>query len=291
MIPPGDRAHFQSMTEFLTTLRDRSVIAVTGEDARTFLQRVITRGPDGLSPGAAQFSALLTPQGKVLADFILFDDGAGGMLIDAPASEAEALLKRISLYRLRAKADIAVRDDLAVAAARGAGEAELKTVALSHAPDPRNPELGLRAVVPAGGPDTDLAAYHAARIEAGVPEFGADYSAGSVFSTDVNHDRLGGIDYKKGCFVGQEVASRMHRKGGVRKRTLRLAFDGEAPPAGVEVAAGDAAVGAITSHAGPMALALVRTDRVAKAIDAGNGLTSDGAAATVLDDPGALANT
>ncbi|MEQ8403915.1 MAG: hypothetical protein RKE49_02375 [Oceanicaulis sp.] len=277
------------MTDFLTALPDRAVIAVSGEDARTFLQRVITKGPEGLASGGALFSALLTPQGKVLADFIVFDDREGGLFFDVPASEAESLVKRFTLYRLRAKAEIALRDDLAVAAARGEGEAELKTVALAACTDPRNPELGLRAVVPAGGPDADIGAYHAARVAAGVPEYGADYGAGEVFSTDVNHDRLNGIDYKKGCFVGQEVASRMHRKGGVRKRTLRLAFDGEAPARGAAVTGGETPLGAITSSAGPHALALLRTDRAAKAIEAGEPISAGGAAARLVDDPETLA--
>ncbi|WBQ14402.1 hypothetical protein L2D00_06925 [Hyphomonadaceae bacterium BL14] len=247
--------------DFLTALPGRAVIAITGDDARSFLQRVITRGPEGLEPGGALFSALLTPQGKVLADFIIFDDGDGGLLIDAPASEAEGLVKRFSLYRLRAKADIALRDDLGVAAARGKGEAELRTVALAAAPDPRNALLGLRAIVPAGGPE-DEAGYDAARIHAFTPEFGRDYGPAEAFSTDVNHDLMSGIDYKKGCFVGQEVASRMHRKGGVRKRTVRLDLDGPAPEPGTAVSAGAAPLGTITSAAGQHALALIRVDRL-----------------------------
>jgi len=211
--------------DFLTALPDRAVIAVTGADARTFLQRVITRGPEDLPEGGAQLSALLTPQGKILCEFLILDDGEGGLFIDAPESEIDALVKRFTLYRMRASAEIAKREDLRIAAAKGDGEAELKTLALAAAVDPRSAELGLRAVVPAGTPEPDTQAYHAARIAAGVAEFGADYGPSEVFSTDVNHDLAGGIDYKKGCFVGQEVASRMHRKGGVRKRTVRLAFD------------------------------------------------------------------
>lgn len=248
-------------SDFLTALPGRAVIAITGEDARSFLQRVITRGPEGLAPGGAMFSALLTPQGKVLADFILFDDGEGGLLIDAPASEAAGLVKRFSLYRLRARADIALRPDLGVAGARGEGEAELRTVALAAAPDPRSASLSLRAIVPAGGPE-DEAGYEAARIAALTPEFGRDYGPAEAFSTDVNHDLMAGIDYRKGCFVGQEVASRMHRKGGVRKRTVRLDIDGPAPFVGTAVTAGEAPLGAITSSFGNQALALIRVDRL-----------------------------
>jgi folate-binding protein YgfZ len=268
---------------FLTALRDRAVIAVNGPEARSFLQRVITRGPEGIAPGAAAFSALLTPQGKVLADFIIFDAGEDGLFFDVPASEADALVKRLTLYRLRAKAQIAPRDDLGVAAARGEGEEELKMVALAAAPDPRGPALGLRAVVPAGGPQ-DEAGYDAARIAARCPEFGRDYAASEVFSTDVNHDLLGGLDYKKGCFVGQEVASRMHRKGGVRKRTIRVAADPAAFDKGAELKAGDTPLGTITSARDGTALALVRTDRLAKALEAGDALEVGGGAVSLLDD-------
>jgi hypothetical protein len=274
--------------DFLTSLPGRAVIAITGADARSFLQRVITRGPQDLAQAGAQLSALLTPQGKILCDFIIFDDGDGGLFIDAPSSETDALIKRFSLYRLRSDARITPRSDLAMAAARGEGETELRTLALAAAPDPRSGALGLRAVMPAGGPQPDALAYEAARIAAGVPEFGADYSAGEVFSTDVNHDRLGGIDYKKGCFVGQEVASRMHRKAGVRKRTVRLGFDGDAPPPGSELHAGETPVGVVTSSLGAAALALVRVDRLAKALGLGAAITAGTKAAHLLDDPASL---
>ncbi|MEO1040020.1 MAG: folate-binding protein [Pseudomonadota bacterium] len=273
-------------SDFLTTLPDRAVISMTGPDARAFLTRVISNGPDGAAPGRAQFASLLTPQGKVLADLIFFDDGDSGLLVDLPASEAKALLKRFTLYRLRAKAEIALRDDLAVAAARGEGEAELTTIALAAAPDPRSPELGLRAIVPAGGP-VESEGYHSARIAAGVPEFGADYGASEVFSTDVNHDLMDGIDYKKGCFVGQEVASRMRRKGGVRKRTVRLVISNDVET-GAPVQAGDTPVGAVTSASGANTLALVRIDRAEKAMAGGGGLSINGAQAQLLDDFGAL---
>ncbi|PWE17609.1 folate-binding protein [Marinicauda salina] len=273
--------------DFLTALPDRAVIRITGADARSFLQRVITRGPEDLPDGGAIFSALLTPQGKILADFVIFDDGEGGLYLDTPASEAEALAKRLAMYRLRAKAEIAIDAELAVAAARGEGEAELKTVAHAIAPAPRSAALGVRAIVTAGGPE-DVDAYDAARIAAGVPEFGRDYGAGEVFSTDVNHDRLGGIDYRKGCFVGQEVASRMHRKGGVRKRTLRFALEGGSPEAGAAVTAGEKKVGEVTSAADGLALALVRVDRLAKAVEDGGAITLGEAAARLLDDLDAM---
>lgn len=267
---------------YLTTLPDRAVIAVTGADSHTFLQRVLTQGPEGVATGAAMFSALLTPQGKVLADLFIFDDGEGGLLFDVPASEADALLKRFTLYRMRADARIEAREDLSVIAAAGELVEELRTVALSAAPDPRNAQIGWRGIAPAGGPATDLSAYHLARIKAGAPDMGGDYGPGDVFSTDVNHDRLSGINYKKGCFVGQEVASRMHRKGGVRKRTVRLKADGM--NAGDEVKIGETVLGQITSTADDHALARLRVDRLAEGLDAGGAVSVNDAPVTLLDD-------
>lgn len=280
----GTMTQSSNLPTFLTTLPERAVIAITGPEAGSFLQRVITNGPENLTEGQAQFSALLTPQGKVLADFLIFDDGENGLLIDVPASEAAALVKRFMLYRMRAEAEINLREDLAVIAAKGEGEAELQTVALSASPDPRSSELGLRAIAPAGGPSTEIEAYHIARIGAGVAEFGSDYGPSEVFSTDVNHDRLSGIDYKKGCFVGQEVASRMHRKGGVRKRTLRLHVETGTLPKGCELMADETALGAVTSSAGQFALARVRIDRLQSALDDGVTLSVDGVPVQVLDD-------
>ena len=271
-------------SDFLTALPERAVIAVSGADARTFLQRVITRGPEDLPEGGAQLSALLTPQGKILCEFIVFDDGEGGLLIDAPESEVDGLIKRFTLYKMRANAGIERRGDLAVAAARGAGEAELTKAALAATRDPRSDAMGLRAITPADSLPSQPAAYHSARIAAGTPEFGADYGPGEVFSTDVNHDLMDGVDYKKGCFVGQEVASRMHRKAGVKKRTVRLSFDAAALDAGADLTAGDTPVGAVTSTAGALALARVRVDRLAKALAAGETLAANGAMATLLDD-------
>jgi folate-binding protein YgfZ len=268
---------------YLTTLPDRAVIAITGSEARGFLQRVLTQGPEGVEPGAAMFSALLTPQGKVLADLVIFDDGEGGLLFDVPASEADAILKRFTLYRMRADATIERRDDLSVIAAAGELVEELRTIAMSAAPDPRNAEIGWRAIAPAGGPDSDLDAYHAARIKAGAPEMGLDYGPSEVFSTDVNHDLLSGINYKKGCFVGQEVASRMHRKGGVRKRTVRLQAE-TGLNAGDEVLVGETALGPVTSMADGYALARLRIDRLKEGLEAGGALSVNDAPVTLLDD-------
>lgn len=256
-----------SDNDFLTRLTHRAVIQITGADSRDFLQRVVTNGPQGVAPGQAMASALLTPQGKVLADLLFLDDGDGGLYVDVPASEAEALLKRFTLYRLRAKAALALRADLAVAAAGGDGEGALEAVALAIAPDPRLLAFGHRAIVPSDAAIPDAAeSYHHARMRALITEMPLDFGPAELFSTHVNHDLLNMINYRKGCFVGQEVASRMHRKGGVRKRTVALAGGGGLT-AGQDVTSGETPVGTVLSAHEDMALALVRIDR----LEAGNG--------------------
>lgn len=268
---------------FLTRLPSRAVIAITGDEARDFLQRVVTNGPQGVAPGLALASALLTPQGKVLADLVFFDDGAGGLYADVPAGEAESLLKRFTLYRLRAKAQLALRADLAVAAARGDGAvARLEAAALSAAPDPRDTRLGLRAIIRLDADlPVDRAGHDAARIALSVPELGVDYGPSDLFSTDANHDLLNAINYRKGCFVGQEVASRMHRKGGVRKRTVRV--NGQGPlEAGAPLLAGDVPLGEMMGVSGSEGLALIRTDRYAQALEEGRPVSAGAQAVQIV---------
>lgn len=271
---------------FLTSLPERAVIEITGAEAKSFLQRVITQGPQGVEPGKAMASALLTPQGKVIADLVLFDTGEGGLYVDIPGAQAEDLLKRFKLYKLRAEAEIGLRAELAVAQARGEEEDDLAAVAHAIAPDPRSGHMGRRAIVNAGGP-VEQEAYDAARIAACLPECGKDYGPSEVFSTDVNHDLIGAINYKKGCFVGQEVASRMHRKGGVRKRTIRLAAD-MILKKGTPVAVGETEIGEITSALAGRALARVRIDRLKAGIADNDIPHADGVRLEVIEDLGAL---
>lgn len=244
---------------------DRHILHITGEDSRSFLTRVITQGPEGVSEICGQWSALLTPQGKIIVDFMMFDDRAGGLYLDVPASQSEALIKRLSLYRLRAKAEIKRMNDLALMS--GWGPCPLPPeIQLGLSDDPRHSDLGWRAITPLNEAQKfsdDLSAYHQMRISALVPEFGADYASEEVFSTDVNHDLLGIMDYKKGCFVGQEVASRMKRKGEIRKRTLGV-LASQTLETGQILTAGETELGQITSSEGYNGLARLRLDRLNK---------------------------
>jgi folate-binding protein YgfZ len=247
------------MTSSTSQLSDRSVIAITGTDTREFLQRVITTDmktclPDTMVPGA-----LLTPQGKIVCDFLIHgrDDG---VLIDIWSEAAEALVKRLALYRLRADAVIELRDDLRITTGTGIA-------------DPRSPDLPPRLI------STDTKAPDGTRrqsvleIRAGIPTFGRDYQSVDVFPTDVNLDLIGGIGWKKGCFIGQEVLSRMKRRGNIRKRSAAVVTDERQIVKGAEILADDKPVGMVTSADGKNGVAILRIDRLAAAE---NGPTIDG---------------
>lgn len=255
-------------------LSSRAVLRIAGPDARPFLSNVITQDVAGLAPGAAAFSALLTPQGKILADFILLGE-ADGFLIEVAAEHAAALVKRLSLYRLRAKAAIESLDEWAVGAV-WSGEARSAPEGARRFVDPRLPALGQRIIGPKaalaamlGSEAQNEASYHRHRLRLGVPEFGRDFGPEEMFLLDVGYDALNGVSYKKGCFIGQEVSSRMKRKGEVRKRTLQVFFEGPPPAKGASVTGGDAAIGEMLSAAAGVGLALMRLDRLDAARAAG----------------------
>jgi hypothetical protein len=249
-------------------LADRAVVGVAGPDAADFLQGLVTQSVAAAAANRLAFGALLTPQGKALFDFI-FETRGGEFLFDCAAAAADAFVKRISFYRLRARVDIGRRDHLGVFWAPDGADGMA---------DPRLSALGPRRIGPLapGGSHADAGAYDARRIALGVPEFGKDYGADEVFPLDVNLDALRGVDYRKGCFVGQEVTSRMKRKGEVRKRTLIARFDGPPPSKGTEIVAGASKIGEILSGAEAAALALVRLDRLEAARAAGAAIAADG---------------
>jgi len=249
-------------------LPDRGVIEVTGEDAEKFLHNMFTNSIAGLAPGEARFAALLAPQGKILFDFLVFTPGEGRFLIDIHRELVADFLRRLGMYKLRARVEIADRSGEieALACLDGAPEG-----ALAAAPDPRSESLGWRALAPAGAVAAtgDVAAYEAARIAAGVPAGGLDFRYGDAFPHEANMDRLRGVDFKKGCYIGQEVVSRMQHRSLTKKRVTPFIARGETPPAGTPVMGGDKEIGVLGGHAGSAGLALVRLDRLAEAKEAG----------------------
>jgi len=258
-------------------LSDRSVIAAAGDDATAFLQSLVTADLAARPDRVCRPAALLTPQGKILFDMLLVRDAAG-WLIDCRADMAEALERRLSFYRLRARVGLARRDDLAVVWSPPGAAADGPPDTMQS--DGRTAALGQRGyAAPASGTAAggDAApAYHALRVAAGVAEAGLDYAPDSVFPHEAGLDLLSGVSFAKGCFIGQEVVSRMHHRATVRKRFLPCALDGEAPAPGTPVLAGERRIGTAGSSAGGMALALLRLDHLEAAAAAGTPLTAAG---------------
>jgi folate-binding protein YgfZ len=269
---------------FVTELADRGVVRVHGPDAVPFLQGLVTSDVAHLEQGGAGYAALLTPQGKILFDFLLVRT-AEGFVLDAPKAEVEGLAKRLAFYRLRAK--VAIADEThaeTVVAFWGAASPPIVAGAVFR--DPRLPALGFRAIVPRGQvagavsgfglTRTDAAAYHAHRVALGVPEGGRDFAFGEAFPHDADMDALKGVDFGKGCYVGQEVVSRMQHRGTARRRIVRVSAAAPLPPPGTTITAAERPVGSLGSVAGRDGLALVRLDRVKAAVDAGTPLVADG---------------
>jgi hypothetical protein len=239
-----------------------------------------------LAVGAARYAALLSPQGKILFDFLVLRipaESGAAFLIDGPAAQVGELARRLGFYRLRAKVTIADESaERAVAAFWGAAPAE-RPGGFVYV-DPRDPRLGWRAILPrADAPAIGggAQAYEAHRIRLGVPRGGVDFAYADIFPHDANLDLLHGVDFEKGCYVGQEVVSRMRHRGTSRKRIIRLALAGAAPAPGAPVLAGETPVGTLGSAAGGLALALLRLDRVEDARAAGRGLTVGGVGASI----------
>ena len=268
-------------------LTDRGVIKVSGEDARAFLNGLVTTDVTLLRPGLGRFGALLTPQGKITADFLITEASSGhgnGFLIDVPRPLAKDLADKLGFYKLRAKVRIENLSDSLGVVAVWDGEPSMKPE-LSFR-DPRHETLGWRIHVPeelkqevadvVGADLVDEEAYEIHRVLTGVPRGGLDFMYSDAFPHETNMDRLHGVDFDKGCYVGQEVVSRMQHRGTARTRIVRVTLEDFSPETGVPVLAGDKQVGTMGSSAGGHGIALLRTDRVADALDAGLKLSAGG---------------
>ncbi len=267
-------------------LADRGVIKVAGDGARNFLHGLVTADILQLKVGEARFCALLTPQGKIIADFIVTEAPAkdgGGFFLDVPLAQAAALVGKLNLYRMRAKVMVEdLSQVLGVLAAWDGGSTPPPTAVGLCYGDPRLPALGLRAMLPphlAGAAAAELGAtlvgaseYEAHRIALGVPSGGADFSYGDAFPHEADMDQLGGVDFAKGCYVGQEVVSRMEHRGTARTRAVPVRFVGTAPEAGAAIVAGNRQLGSLGSAASGHAIALLRLDRAADALANGEPL-------------------
>ncbi len=268
-------------------LPDRGVIKVSGDDARRFLDGLVTTDIEKVQPGAARFGALLTPQGKIIADFIITEASAGqggGFLLDCAKALSKAFADRLNIYKLRAKVSIENLSDSLGVLAVWDGEPEMKPD-LAFA-DPRDSRLGYRILVPEdlvakaagaiGAELADSAAYESHRIACGIPRGGMDFIYNDAFPHEANMDRLHGVDFDKGCYVGQEVVSRMEHRGTARTRIVKIRVDGSAPEIGAAIVAGEKSVGTMGSSANGLGLALMRIDRVGDALDAKLPLSAGG---------------
>ena len=262
-------------------LPERGIIKVVGDDARKFLHGLVTTDMLGLAPGTARFGALLTPQGKIVADFFVTEapqaDG-GGFFLDSPRALAVTLVEKLNLYKLRAKVLVEDLTEILGVLAVWDGQDTTKGCAakqgLTYA-DPRLPALGFRVMIPphrATAAASELGAalvgaedYEAHRIALGVPRGGVDFVYGDAFPHEADMDQLGGVDFAKGCYVGQEVVSRIEHRGIARTRAVALRYDGAAPASGAPITAGERQVGTMGSAARGRGIALVRLDRVAEA--------------------------
>lgn len=258
----------------IALLPDRGVVSVAGADAEKLLQGVITNDMGLLTTQPAIHAGLLSPQGKILFEFFVVK-APGGFCLETAREKAAALAERLMLYKLRANVEIKdASSDYTVAAIWGG----------PHEPhghgrpplwftDPRLADMGCRQLVTMpsdwalGGEDASSATqddYHAHRIDLGVPEGGKDYAFGDTFPHEALFDQLNGVSFKKGCYVGQEVVSRMENRGTARKRVVPVVGEAPLPAPGTRIVAGDVELGRLGSVANARGLALLRLDRAAE---------------------------
>lgn len=229
-----------------TALPERAILRIDGAEARHFLHNLVTADIERLKDGEATYAALLSPQGKILADFFVLAEGES-FVIDCAAAHLQDLLKRLAMYRLRAKIDIAEVNDMEVVASPSSGRYR----------DPRLAAMGWRSMVLKGTVPV-REGYHAARISAGLAD-SEEIGSGQLFPHDANLDQLGAVSFTKGCYVGQEIVSRMEHRATARSRILPIAFAGAK---GSELRAGEKVLGTVLASADGLSLALLRLDRL-----------------------------
>jgi tRNA-modifying protein YgfZ len=268
-------------------LPERGVVKVAGEDARRFLNGLVTSDMARVAPGNPSFAALLTPQGKIIVDFIVAEapaEDGGGFFLDCPRALAGALVEKLNFYKLRARV---ICEDLSevlgvMAVWNKRGESDY---GLCY-PDPRLPALGMRIMLPPhlaseaaadlGADLTDAQSYDAHRIALGVPRGGLDFVYGDTFPHEADMDQLNGVDFEKGCYVGQEVVSRVEHRASARSRVVPIAYDEFSPFPCLPVMAGGKQIGLLGSTAGGRGLALMRLDRIEEALASGVPLDAGG---------------
>lgn len=245
------------MTTYIARLDSRALIRVSGPDARPFLHNLLTQDVETLAAGELRFGALLSPPGRLLFDLFLRGE-ADGVLLDVAADRRDTLMQRLAMYKLRAQ--VTVEPDDAPIFAGWPGVAE------GFTPDPRAPGLGGRRYGGENGTNATEADYQRHRLAAGAPDPATDAPSDKTYPIEADFDLLNGIDFQKGCFVGQETTSRMKRRGSIKNRMLPLDFDGPPPAFGTEVLNGTLRAGEVLGGIDGAAMALLRLDRLEGAL-------------------------
>ncbi|MEL6818303.1 MAG: folate-binding protein YgfZ [Pseudomonadota bacterium] len=252
-------------------LPDRSLIAVSGADAEHLLQNVVTCNLEDLQEGIARPGALLTPQGKILFDFLISRTDDTGFIIDIRADQVDPFTKRMILYKLRSDMTLTVISGRHVAVSFNDGS--------SAPPNAKKDERFKKQTVsrlvvdsPFNETGEDRSAWDALRIEHGVAEGGTDFDLGDAFPHDVSLDQNSGVDFKKGCYVGQEVVSRMQHRGTARRRVMVAHATDQLPASGSEVTANGKPAATLGTVVGNRSLMIGRLDRVQEALKEGTPL-------------------
>ena len=236
-------------------VENRGLLDLTGEDVRPFLQGLLTNDIQKLTPEKNLYAAMLTPQGKLLYDFFLYDLH-GGILLEFYKPYAADIIKKLTLYRLRSKVQFTdVSDHYFVVAAWGDTQGPT---------DPRDEKLGVRFITNQKNESVPAVEYHAHRIALTIPEMPDDLISGESFPLPSNLEELHAIDYNKGCYVGQEVTARSKYRGNIRKKIYTVKIEGDAPAPGTAIRRGEQIVGTMLSHAKQYGLAQIETEIAAQ---------------------------
>jgi folate-binding protein YgfZ len=272
---------------FYALLPDRAVIRVSGPGRVSFLQGLVSNNIETISAEKSGYGALLTPQGKFLFDFFVYHQDEDSLLIECERGEngerAAELFKKLRMYKLRAKAELTdVTHSYDVVAVFG--KDALSALSLDATPgatahmadgikavDPRLAEMGARVLLPKnaltemaaiGAEERDIETYHQMRVSLGIPNGSEELEVEKSILLENGFEELGGVDFKKGCYMGQELTARTKYRGLVRKRLLPVKIDGPAPDAGTPIMNGDKEAGIIRSVHGDHGLAMIRLERV-----------------------------
>jgi hypothetical protein len=257
---------------YAIVLRDRGIVEVTGADAASFLQGLITNDIAKVDTQKGIYAALLTPQGKIIYDFLVFAV-PHGFVLDCVRAHAADLAARLNKYKLRAKVTVADRStDFAIVALSVGGSA------LPAMTDPRLQALGHRAILPTADVETRMQAsgyalrpesdYQAQRLALGVPDSALDIPCEALFPLDCNFEELNGVDFTKGCYIGQELTARMKHRATARRRLLPVSAAASLPPAGTALKRNGTEIGELRGTIETHGMALVRLDRLGDATDA-----------------------